>query len=944
MGNYQGLLLVLFTLTSGLLQAQILSENGNLMGEFINYEQNLIPDENSEGFAVPDTNQLKQWKRMMDLFVAESYSQAEDSLTTNFSNYEMVLLTDTSFSNRKYYLIREKSPVTLGWGLFASDADYQRDIIVAVPHPLYDSYTPQEGVNLFQYLGGRLLAMAGTHRCSNDEAAFSDGTTTVCSDTDTSEEYKVSDMAHYDSTAFQIAHESLKEVSANVYAINLHGHANSSCEDVFLSNGRSDDPQTSLQTVRDSLIADSIDAAMTGDGSSCTLAGTTNVQGRYMNGSTNPADDQPISNTGFFFHVEQSKNIRISLAGHKQLIEAFGDLIPKSESTFTFPDFPSLTINEIHFNPDATNGDANNNGSVGSVSDEFLEIVNTADTTIALDRWIIADNSSDRHVIESNTNILPGQALLVFGQDSFDGIFGGSTVQAASTNLLSLNNSGDKIYIKTPANDIISYLEYPGVESGVSITLNPDITGDSLVSHSIADIDDNSLFSPGTKINGDPFLPFITIEGNSGWRMMASPTVNMPIADLTAFNPIQGFGDGNDKNFYTSYNGNTWLSPNSLTDSLDNGSGFILYFFDNDEAQSTELPVTIRGTGTVPTSDVTIDLHASGDKWNLIGNPYDSAIDFSAISANGGSLASSVGYVYDSGIQNYITTTSLGDSVSSWQGIMIENSSAGSVTIPTSSQIEGAAFYKHNPPERSYLVLELTDIGKNLGDQIVISFSDQASIEWDKFDMIELPSISSEFIGLAGKGFRNGEEILQSQFSIPNDLENALEIPISITQTGSSDSTLLLSLKKKVNIPEHLSLLISSATSEAGVNILSPGFKELELDGVFDTNSFKLIVESNLSNNIEPGKNLPDHFMLYQNFPNPFNPVTHIDYDLPESSDVQFKVYSITGALVRTTTTNHPNAGKFTIRFDASNLSSGMYIYTLKTKFGIKSGKMILLK
>ncbi len=944
MGNYRGLLLILFTLTSGLLQAQILSENGNLMGEFINYEQNLIPDEDSEGFAVPDTNQLKQWKRMMDLFVAKSYSQAEDSLTTNFSNYEMVLLTDTSFSNREYYLIREKSPVTLGWGLFASDADFQRDVIVAVPHPLHDSYTPQEGVNLFQYLGGRLLAMAGTHRCSNDEAAFSDGTTTVCSDTQTSEKYKVSDMAHYDSTAFQIAHESLKEISTNIYALNLHGHANASCEDVFLSNGRSDDPQTSLQTVRDSLIADGVDAAMTGDGSSCTLAGTTNVQGRYMNGSTNPADDQPVSNTGFFFHVEQSKNIRISLAGHTQLIEAFRDLIPRSESTFTFRDFPSLTINEIHFNPDATNGDANNNGSVGSVSDEFLEIINTADTTITLDQWIIADNSSDRHVIESNTNILPGQALLVFGQASFDGVFGGSTVQAASTNALSLNNSGDKIYIKTPANDIVTYLEYPGDESGVSITLNPDITGDSLVSHSTADTDDNSLFSPGTKINGDPFLPFITIEGNSGWRMMASPTINMPIADLTAFNPIQGFGDGYDKNFYTSYNGSTWLSPNSFTDSLENGSGFIFYFFDNDEAQSTELPITIRGTGTVPNSDVTIDLHTSGDKWNLTGNPFASAIDFYEISANGGALASSVGYVYDPGIQNYITTTSIGDSVSSWQGIMIENNSAASITIPSSSQIDEATFYKHNPAERSYLVLELSTVGNNLGDQLVIPFSDEASVEWDKLDMLELPSISSEFIGLAGKGFRNGEEVLQSQFSIPNDLGNALEIPLLITQKSNSAGKLVLSLKKKVNIPEHISLFISDATSVPSTNILSPDFKELELNGAWDVDSLRLLVEPNLSIHSESDQKLPNHFELYQNFPNPFNPVTKIDYDLPESSEVQFKVFSVTGALVRTITTTHQNAGKFTISFDASNLSSGMYIYTLKTKFGIKSGKMILLK
>ncbi len=913
------------------------------MGEFINYEQNLIPDEDSEGFVVPDTTQLKQWKRMMDLFVAESYSQAEDSLSANFSDYEMVLLTDTSFIDRQYYLIREKNPVTLGWGLYASDPDYQRDVIIGVPHPVFDSFTPQQGVNMFQYLGGRMLAMAGTHRCSNDEASFSDGTTKVCSDTDTSEKFKVSDMAHYDSSAFQIAHESLKELSANVYAINLHGHASSSCEDVFLSNGREDDPQPGLQAVRDSLIADNIDAAMTGDGSSCTLIGSTNVQGRFINGSDTPATESPDNNTGFFFHVEQSKTIRQSLAGHIPVIDAFGELITRSSSTTTFPDYPSLTINEIHFNPDAINGDANNNGSVGSVSDEFLEIINTADTTIALDSWIVADNSSDRHVIEANTNILPGQALLLFGRDTYVGDFGGATIQAASTNTLSLNNTGDKISIKSPANDIVTFVEYPGTESGVSITLNPDISGDSLVNHSTADTDDNSLFSPGTKINGDTFLPYIEIDGNSGWRMMSSPTVDLPIQNLVSFSPIQGFGDGHDKNFYTNYNGSSWEAPSSLSDSIKNGEGFIFYFFDNTNAESSELPLKLRATGSVPSSNVTIDLHTSGDNWNLIGNPFNSAIDFSSATVNGGSLASSVGQIYDPSISNYVTTTSRGDTVAAWQGFFIENSTASSITIPTSSQIEDGDFLKSIPNGNSYLVLQARNTELGLADELVIVFSSDAEIGWDNLDAEDLTSLSINHVSFTGIGDRNAEKTLQNQFSIPTGFEQQIEIPLEVKQTGSNAS-LELSISKRVNIPDELELILYDRTKDAFIDLLEDSFERLILEESESADSYQLILSKSVSTNGETDPDLPTRFEVFQNYPNPFNPTTKISYSLPESSPVRVEIFNISGALIQSKTFENKQRGTHFFSFDGSRLSSAVYFYRVTTEFGSQSGKMILLK
>jgi hypothetical protein len=479
------------------INAQILTERGNLMGEFLGYVRGDMPAEDSERFDIPDSLELKQWKRMMDLFVNESFEQAEDSLALHFSNFEMVALTDTSLNDALYYLVRENSPIQKGWGFYAVNPSHKRNKIVSIPHPEFDSFTTQQGVNMFRYLGGRMLAMAGTHRCANDQSANSDGTTTACSSTYTFEAFKVSDMAHFDSTAFQRAHEAIFDLSSSVYAINLHGHANGTCEDVFLANGREDDPKPGLQAIRDSLIAYGVDAAMTGDGSVCPLIGSTNVQGRFFNGSSNPADDPPASNTGFFFHLEQSDNIRRSLNGYAPVIKAFGELISDENPNLILPKMPELVFNEIHAHPTS---DANNNGFVQTVSDEFVEIINAGSDKVDISNWIFADFGQDRHIVSSNTSLGTREPLVIFGGNTPVGDFGGAEVQVATSGSISLSNSGENIYFKTSAQDTILYIRYDGGFTGVSINLNPDITGSIYLDHSTIDTVDFSVFSPGTDI------------------------------------------------------------------------------------------------------------------------------------------------------------------------------------------------------------------------------------------------------------------------------------------------------------------------------------------------------------------------------------------------------------------------------------------------------------
>jgi subtilase family serine protease len=113
-------------------------------------------------------------------------------------------------------------------------------------------------------------------------------------------------------------------------------------------------------------------------------------------------------------------------------------------------------------------------------------------------------------------------------------------------------------------------------------------------------------------------------------------------------------------------------------------------------------------------------------------------------------------------------------------------------------------------------------------------------------------------------------------------------------------------------------------------------------DNIFINIENTIIVTEIVSNE---GSNLmPKEFNLSQNYPNPFNPTTQIQYQLPKASAVSFGVYDMTGREVFSFRNQQKSAGSHTISFDASSLSSGIYIYQIKAGDFIQTKKMTLIK
>ncbi len=89
---------------------------------------------------------------------------------------------------------------------------------------------------------------------------------------------------------------------------------------------------------------------------------------------------------------------------------------------------------------------------------------------------------------------------------------------------------------------------------------------------------------------------------------------------------------------------------------------------------------------------------------------------------------------------------------------------------------------------------------------------------------------------------------------------------------------------------------------------------------------------------------VPEEYILYQNYPNPFNPATRIKYTLPKQSFVSIRIYDITGRLVNILVNEFNSAGNYTVEFNASALSSGIYFYTLTAGNYRDTKKMVLVK
>jgi hypothetical protein len=106
-----------------------------------------------------------------------------------------------------------------------------------------------------------------------------------------------------------------------------------------------------------------------------------------------------------------------------------------------------------------------------------------------------------------------------------------------------------------------------------------------------------------------------------------------------------------------------------------------------------------------------------------------------------------------------------------------------------------------------------------------------------------------------------------------------------------------------------------------------------------------LVIDGMLLSDKPESADLPSNVFLEQNYPNPFNPSTTIRYELPGSSIVHLEVFDTMGRRVKTLLQGVQRAaGTYELVFDASDLSSGVYLLRLRSTFGEATRKLTLIK
>ncbi|MEO1478726.1 MAG: DUF4331 family protein, partial [Bacteroidota bacterium] len=138
---------------------------------------------------------------------------------------------------------------------------------------------------------------------------------------------------------------------------------------------------------------------------------------------------------------------------------------------------------------------------------------------------------------------------------------------------------------------------------------------------------------------------------------------------------------------------------------------------------------------------------------------------------------------------------------------------------------------------------------------------------------------------------------------------------------------------------DYSDLLSPTLLSELGF-VAGPVQNDLELGDTFPYlaaphNGFSYVKqltasEPPIANAIDDvGMNVPDGFILEQNYPNPFTPSTTISYRVPEAGDVRLDVFDVQGRLVRTLVSERMARGTYEVDWDAQDLASGTYVYRL---------------
>ncbi len=627
---------------------------------------------------------------------------------------------------------------------------------------------------------------------------------------------------------------------------------------------------------------------------------------------------------------------------------------------------------------------------------EYFELYNTTNNTINIDGWVFKDDGSDSLKIDAGgtLNILP-KGFLVLGRSTAnseqivnrDYIYGSG---------FAIGNGADEIVIQTDTGTEIARINYSngdpfflnGGGQAVELSDLSDHSGGVITQSDVVAATDDlpgdavGRGSPGYA--GNTNLDVTVISGDAGWRLISIPKSGATVSDISDDTAIQGVSGGSDSGATTnivSYDSSgTYATPASVNTALGDGYGLAVYFFNNTSNGSSELPIELDATGGAASSDVSVKLNkvstagtsagsgASNSFYTLVGNPFAAHLNLNSITVSGGSIQDNVQF-WNNGTSSYIAKDRTSSFIiAPWQAFFVEvlnANGATDITIPTSGidtlDTSGSFFSK---AIFNQFDIKFTLKSENTFDEAIkLSFRDYATLEMDRADATKLTPWLTKYATIAFEGSYQEETILKSVESLPINLQEEVTLNLQ-SQFVGVDGEFTFAWNGLETIPGEWELILHDYELETSVDMrevseyifnaeadaqakrnplsLLTGPAAISMKPKTETNRFGITIRpTSVSNENEDS---PLAFALEQNYPNPFNPSTSISYSLETAGAVNISVYNLMGQKVATLVDESKSAGQYNVRWNAANVSSGMYYYRLEANGQSITRKMTLIK
>jgi len=484
-----------------------------------------------------------------------------------------------------------------------------------------------------------------------------------------------------------------------------------------------------------------------------------------------------------------------------------------------------------------------------------------------------------------------------------------------------------------------------------------------------------------------------TITGDIGWRIISSP-VATTYGDFLDGTLTQGYTGStlgaaaldslqpNVLTYLESFPGTDnqrYRTPNNITDSVIVGQGMFVFFFGDivaDARYNDALPDTLDASGQefgqLGEVDFNITYTALADTgWNLVGNPFGATIDWDDGANWTKTNVDGTIYVWDpaanGGNGEYLTwngsTGTLGSGlIAPFQGFWVKaNALFPELKVTTGVKTTGGSFLRKEDAANQNIVnspmFELELNSQGLQKKTSFIFTDTGSNSKDNLDGYTLIPLTENRLELHSL-LADGTPL--SINNLPNDLSNRLIIPLEVRGYNNGEAIsddYKLRFINTDNLPDDwIVLLVDNETGNEVNLIIEDQYRFFhstteKAKTANPANQKSIIQKESLDSRFsiyitteEIEANIPRSIYLEQNYPNPFNPSTLIPFGINEDSQVTLEIYDILGRKIQSLVNENRTAGRYEVRFNARELSSGVYFYKLVTNNNVLVKRFTLIK